>query len=178
MATMALDLMRESGQPPEAVEAFARLLGLYEAGDTGLLASSELEPAPEPQRLEDLPAADGLEGVVMIRLNGGLGTTMGLDGPKALIEVKPGLTLLDVIRRQSGAAPLVLMNSFATSEASRAAAPGAIELLQHRVPRLGGGWAPPGHGDLYTALHASGLRDELLARGLRTAFVANADNLG
>src|SRR3954453_21429944 len=133
---MALDLMRESGQPQEAVDAFARLLALYEAGDTGLLASSELEPAPEPERLERLPAAEGLDGVVTIRLNGGLGTTMGLDGPKSLIEVKPGLTFLDVIARQArwAGVPLVLMNSIATRAAT---VPGlSEEFLQSRLPRL------------------------------------------
>jgi UTP--glucose-1-phosphate uridylyltransferase len=39
-------------------------------------------------------------------------------------------------------------------------------------------WNPPGHGDIYAALHTSGLLDELLASGKRYAFVSNADNLG
>ena len=39
-------------------------------------------------------------------------------------------------------------------------------------------WCPPGHGDLYAALQASGMLAEMLARGYRYAFVANADNLG
>ncbi|MGZ6729533.1 MAG: UTP--glucose-1-phosphate uridylyltransferase, partial [Gaiellaceae bacterium] len=39
-------------------------------------------------------------------------------------------------------------------------------------------WAPPGHGDLYTALMSSGMLDTLLARGYRYAFVSNSDNLG
>jgi UTP--glucose-1-phosphate uridylyltransferase len=39
-------------------------------------------------------------------------------------------------------------------------------------------WCPPGHGDLYTALTTSGVLDRLLDRGVRYAFVSNADNLG
>jgi UTP--glucose-1-phosphate uridylyltransferase len=39
-------------------------------------------------------------------------------------------------------------------------------------------WCPPGHGDLYTAIAASGLLDRLLEAGIEYAFVSNADNLG
>src|SRR5436305_475692 len=39
-------------------------------------------------------------------------------------------------------------------------------------------WAPPGHGDLYTALVTSGMLETLLDRGYRHAFVSNSDNLG
>jgi UTP--glucose-1-phosphate uridylyltransferase len=39
-------------------------------------------------------------------------------------------------------------------------------------------WAPPGHGDLYTALVTSGMLRALLDTGYRYAFVSNADNLG
>ena len=39
-------------------------------------------------------------------------------------------------------------------------------------------WAPPGHGDLYTALVTSGMLDTLLEHGYRYAFVSNSDNLG
>jgi UTP--glucose-1-phosphate uridylyltransferase len=39
-------------------------------------------------------------------------------------------------------------------------------------------WCPPGHGDLYTALTASGVLSDLLDAGMRYAFVSNADNLG
>jgi UTP--glucose-1-phosphate uridylyltransferase len=39
-------------------------------------------------------------------------------------------------------------------------------------------WAPPGHGDLYTAMVGSGMLETLLDRGYRYAFVSNSDNLG
>jgi UTP--glucose-1-phosphate uridylyltransferase len=183
-------------------------------GDTGLLGESELEPVdelPDADALPDPPAARAaelLDRAVVLKLNGGLGTSMGLSGPKALLEVREGLTFLDVIARQvvhlraaTGARlPLVLMNSFATREPSLArlaAHPGlaqdvAQDFLQGKVPKLradtlepvawpadpGLEWAPPGHGDLYPALAGSGMLAELLAHGYRYAFVSNADNLG
>jgi UTP--glucose-1-phosphate uridylyltransferase len=39
-------------------------------------------------------------------------------------------------------------------------------------------WCPPGHGDLYTALLASGVLRQLLDAGFRYASVSNSDNLG
>src|SRR5690606_9241015 len=39
-------------------------------------------------------------------------------------------------------------------------------------------WCPPGHGDLYLALHTSGTLAALLAAGYHYAFISNADNLG
>lgn len=62
---------------------------------------------------------------VICKLNGGLGTSMGLDGPKSLLPVKDGLTFLDITARQvlrlrrtlHMRLPLLLMNSFATHTA-------------------------------------------------------------
>ena len=39
-------------------------------------------------------------------------------------------------------------------------------------------WYPPGHGDLFEALHASGELDALIAQGREILFVSNGDNLG
>ena len=118
------------------------------------------------------------------------------------------MTFLDVIveqvlrqREATGARlPLVLMNSFATREDSLAAlrrhegveADVPLDFVQNKVPKVtadellpvawpddpGKEWAPPGHGDLYTALVTSGLLGTLLERGYRYAFVSNSDNLG
>jgi UTP--glucose-1-phosphate uridylyltransferase len=191
--------MRAAGVSDVGVRAFARLYGLLLAGDRGVLESAQLEPVRGVPSLEELaggPPGDAPDHhTVMIRLNGGLGTTMGLSGPKSLVEVRPGLTFLDIIARQARAArlPLVLMNSFATRAPSLAAlerygglsADLAPDFLQHREPRLGAAdlqpladWCPPGHGDLYAALFASGMLTALLAGGYRYAFVANVDNLG
>src|SRR5205085_6939110 len=76
---------------------------------------------PDLSELRDPDPAD-VDRAVVVKLNGGLGTSMGMTAAKALLEVKDGLSFLDVIARQvlhlreaTGARlPLVLMNSFYT----------------------------------------------------------------
>ena len=144
----------------------------------------------------------------MLKLNGGLGTSMGMTRAKSLLEVKDGLSFLDIIVRQvlhlrerTGARiPLLLMNSFATRDDSLAALARYPELevdvpldfVQGKVPKLLADglepvewpddpaleWAPPGHGDVYTSLATSGMLGELLERGYEYLFLSNSDNLG
>ena len=88
----------------------------------------------------------------MLKLNGGLGTGMGLEKAKSLLRVRDELTFLDIIARQflhlrSALAPqlrLILMNSFSTSSDTAAALagypelgdPGQLELMQNKVPKI------------------------------------------
>jgi UTP--glucose-1-phosphate uridylyltransferase len=181
----------------------------------GLLPGEVLEPLTDLPRLDELPgpspgqARDVLDRLVIVKLNGGLGTSMGLSGPKSLLEVKPGASFLDVLARQVLALrarhrarlPLVLMNSAVTRDPSLKVldrysglgVPGVpADFLQGREPKIRAGdfqpvrwpagpeleWCPPGHGDIYPALAASGTLDALLGAGLRYAFVSNSDNLG
>src|SRR5580700_5234970 len=133
--------------------------------DAGLLPSEVLEPVANLPRLDELPepssdqARDVLDRLVIVKLNGGLGTSMGLSGPKSLLEVKPGASFLDVLARQVLALrerhrarlPLVLMNSEVTRDASLKAlscygvlgAPGVpgvpgvpADFLQGREPKI------------------------------------------
>ncbi|MXZ60123.1 MAG: UTP--glucose-1-phosphate uridylyltransferase [Acidobacteria bacterium] len=133
---------------------------------------------------------------VAITLNGGLGTTMGMRAPKALLYATEGMTFLDIALKQAetvGVRP-VLMNSFATDAAIRETL-GDRDIqsfLQHVAPKLRRAdfrpvrvpdrpdleWCPPGHGDLYTALGTSGVLADLLRKGFRYAFVSNVDNVG
>jgi UTP--glucose-1-phosphate uridylyltransferase len=210
----ALAKMQAAGAAEPARAAFARMFAQLEAPDAGLLAGDRLEPVSDVHRLDaldDATASAGgtaLDRAVVIKLNGGLGTSMGLSAPKSLIEVKPGHSFLDAIARQvlslrerhGARIPLLLMNSFATRDATLEALarhPGIeadvpLDFLQSRVPKLRADdlqpvdwpadprleWAPPGHGDLYAALPGSGVLDALLERGYEYAFVSNSDNLG
>jgi UTP--glucose-1-phosphate uridylyltransferase len=195
--------------------ALRRRLRQLDDRQAGLLPGDVLEPVPDPPRLEELPdpapdeAREVLDRLVIVKLNGGLGTSMGLSGPKSLLEVKPGTSFLDVIatqvlalRERHGARlPLVLMNSVLTRDSSLAAlrryerlpVPGLpLDFLQGTEPKIRADdfspvrwpadpeleWCPPGHGDIYPALAASGTLDALLGAGLRYAFVSNSDNLG
>ena len=206
----ALEKMRADGAQPVAVETFRHYYERLRSGEAGVLREDELEPVTDVPAFEDLPESEEapLDEAVVVKLNGGLGTSMGMTKAKSLLEVKDGLTFLDVIVRQvqalrasSGARiPLVLMNSFATRDDSLAALRrhGDVEVdvpldfVQNRVPKIDAEtlapvswpanpeqeWAPPGHGDLYPALVASGMLDALLGRGYRWALVSNSDNLG
>ncbi|KAK4295820.1 hypothetical protein Pmani_031641 [Petrolisthes manimaculis] len=65
-----------------------------------------------------------LNKLVVVKLNGGLGTSMGCKGPKSIIPVRSDLTFLDLTvqqiehlnKRYGSEVPLVLMNSFNTDE--------------------------------------------------------------
>jgi UTP--glucose-1-phosphate uridylyltransferase len=146
--------------------------------------------------------------VAVIKLNGGLATTMGLQQPKSLVVAHQGLTFLDIIigqtlalrKRYGVRLPLLLMNSQATRKATLAALAGhpeldvglPLEFMQSMVPKLDAEqmcpvswppnlameWCPPGHGDVYGALRRSGVLEQLLQQGFRYVMLSNSDNLG
>jgi UTP--glucose-1-phosphate uridylyltransferase len=143
---------------------------------------------------------EALHRTVRIVLNGGLGTTMGLTGPKSLIQAKDGLSFLEILLAQAEKedTPLCFMNSFSTHEATMAEidrlkparTPEAFvqnkfpKILREDLrpatwpgdPRLE--WNPPGHGDIYISLYTSGLMQRFLDSGIEYAFISNSDNLG
>lgn len=205
--------MRATDVHPVAIRVFTDYYRQLESGVTGLLAEADLAPLTPPQRLADMPAVEAasraaLAATVVIKVNGGLGTSMGMDRAKSLLEVREGLSFLDITARQVLSArrrwdvrlPLLFMDSFRTQDDTLAALQAYPELavddlplnfLQSQQPKLRADdltpvtwtadpeleWCPPGHGDLYSALLATGLLPTLLAAGYRYAFVANADNL-
>jgi UTP--glucose-1-phosphate uridylyltransferase len=202
--------MRDAGVAGVAIDTFAELYRRLAAGETGLIAEDEIEPVesvPDAEALADADAGDLLDQAVVVKLNGGLGTSMGMTRAKSLLEAREGQTFLDLIARQvlalrerSGArVPLVLMNSFATREDSLAALerhPGLsadlpADFLQSKEPKVLAAdlmpaswpanpeleWCPPGHGDLFTSLQTSGVLEAMLERGYRWAFVSSSDNL-
>ena len=116
--------MREAGQPEEAIRSFPSAYRRLESGESAMLPSAELEPAGDVDALEQLPDADAgaLDRVAVIKLNGGLATTMGLRSPEvagrgARRAVVPGHHRrpdAGAARRYGVRLPLVLMNSEAT----------------------------------------------------------------
>jgi UTP--glucose-1-phosphate uridylyltransferase len=141
--TAAEDKMREAGVADAAIATFAHYHHQLQEGATGLLGEDEIEPVGDLPALDDLPAGDAPLGeAVVIKLNGGLGTSMGMQQAKSLLEVKDGLTFLDIIVRQVLALreardvqlPLVLMNSFYTQEDSLAALDAYPDLAVDGVP--------------------------------------------
>lgn len=149
-----------------------------------------------------------LDKLAVLKLNGGLGTSMGCVGPKSVIEVRDGKSFLDLMVRQieylnrtyGANVPFVLMNSFNTDEDTDTIIEkyngNNIDIKmfnQSRYPRInkdtllpvpesyddeGNAWYPPGHGDLFEAIARTGVLDTLLSQGKEILFVSNGDNLG
>lgn len=150
--------MRSAGVPEAAIRAFGRHLARFAAGGEGLLDHVAISPVDELRDAATLeafrPAGERALGrLAVVRLNGGLGTGMGLERAKSLLAVRDGLTFLDLIARQvlalreaTGArVPLLLMNSFRTEQDSLAAlAPYAdlglpglpLSFVQNQVPKI------------------------------------------
>lgn len=90
--------------------------------------SEKLIPFADIQKINDQDqVASLLNKLVVVKLNGGLGTSMGCVGPKSVIPVRSDLTFLDLTVQQIEKlnaeydvnVPLVLMNSFNTEEDTR-----------------------------------------------------------
>ncbi|MFH2009931.1 MAG: UTP--glucose-1-phosphate uridylyltransferase [bacterium] len=200
--------MGGAGLPDVAIRNFAHHYAELRQGQSGTISEGELEPVETLPDADELPpelrslGRRVLPATVVIKLNGGLGTTMGLAKAKSLLEVREGRSFLELtaLACREAKVPLVLMNSFATRDESLAAlaplvhgsADLPLDFLQHRVPKVnrdtlqpaswpanpGLEWCPPGHGDLYASMLSSGLLERLLAKGYEYAFVSNVDNLG
>jgi UTP--glucose-1-phosphate uridylyltransferase len=153
----ARDKMTAEGVDPVAIEVFAHYYRLVESGETGMVPEDTIDPldmeALADVEVPDDVAADAIGRTVVIKLNGGLGTSMGMDRAKSLLEVRDGLSFLDVIARQVLAVrtrygarlPLVFMNSFRTREDTLAAlerypdladAGLPLDFLQNKEPKL------------------------------------------
>ena len=201
------DKMADAGQSRLVIDTFAHYYRKVISGETGLIYDRDIQPVTPREiaafgELEDYRSNGdrAMARTVRIVLNGGLGTSMGLTGPKSLIKIKADRSFLEIILRQSenSSVQLALMNSFNTHQATVSALSSTsvedevLMFLQHKFPKiLQDGlrpaswasnsdleWNPPGHGDVYLALHESGLLDQLLADGIRYAFISNCDNLG
>ncbi len=205
--------MKQSGASAPAIASFTFNFKRVASGEREFLGEDDIEPVdvlPDSELFGDFRESgeSALHRAAVIKLNGGLGTGMGLETAKSLLEIRDGLTFLDLTARQvlavrsrcGSTIPLILMNSVHTANASEDILSRYPDLahpvlpsgfLQNRVPKIlasdlapagGSGndlaWCPPGHGDLYTAIAASGLLERLLDQAIEYAFVSNADNLG
>lgn len=143
----AQDKMRAAGVSQAAIDVFSHYYGELEAGATGLIPEASIEPLVSPPHVADVDISDAdaaaaLAQTAIIKLNGGLGTSMGMDRAKSLLTVREGQTFLDLIAEQVRAArvatgarlPLVLMNSFRTSAESMAALAQHTDLTVDGVP--------------------------------------------
>jgi len=199
--------MKKENLDDVVVETFRHYHHQTVNGETGLIYDNDIQPVEldEIQEQGNLDIYQELgenayKNAVRIVLNGGLGTSMGLTGPKSLLNIKEGHSFLSLIMNQAknSHVNLLFMNSFSTHNDTMAALKKMNSPLKPRSfrqnkfpkvlqenfapaswppnPKLE--WNPPGHGDVYTALYTSGMLRQLLAENIHYAFISNSDNLG
>jgi UDP-N-acetylglucosamine pyrophosphorylase len=151
--------MTTAGMGDAAIRAFQRSYESLMRNESGMIGEESILPAAALPSLEEIATggpfdASLLSQAVVIKLNGGLGTGMGLQGPKSLLAVRNGVNFLDLMVRQildlrqsSGAkVRLLLMNSFSTSEETLAhlaryraeglADAAEVEMMQNQIPKI------------------------------------------
>jgi len=132
--------MSDAGLDSVAIETFAHYYRLLEHGETGMIPESSIDPL-DMEALADVEvdpeaASAALRTTAVIKLNGGLGTSMGMDRAKSLLGVRKGWSFLDILARQvlhlrrehDAPLPLIFMNSFRTSPDTMAALARYVDL--------------------------------------------------
>ncbi|MCC5815989.1 MAG: UTP--glucose-1-phosphate uridylyltransferase [Leptospira sp.] len=206
--------MKKDNLSEDFIADFLLKVNQVREGETGIAVWEEVgdldpkkdEVSWEEVRSSNTDSKEDLGKLVVVKLNGGLGTSMGLSKAKSLIPIKEGRSFLNIIANQvlylrkkySVDIPLLLMDSFNTQKDSQEELKSTgltqkipTSFLQHRVPRLlkdslepisckdpKDDWCPPGHGDIYFTLIETGILDQLLDAGFEVAFLSNGDNLG
>lgn len=150
--------MKEVDLPAAAIAAFRLHLGRFLDGEEGTLGTDKISPVGDLTDAENITSHGNtdpriLDRTVVIKLNGGLGTSMGLESAKSLVEVRAGSSFLDLVARQvltlrsrtGSRIPLMLMNSFRTAEDTARALQAYPDLavdglplgfLQHKIPKI------------------------------------------
>ncbi len=213
MLSQFVKIMKAERIPEDVISIFGEYYKQLEKGEKGMIPGKDAH-APRAENVIDygsitgLARKDMLKSIAVIKLNGGLGTSMGLSKAKSLLPVKGNMTFLDIIARQiltlraqSGYdLSLLFMNSYNTDADTL----GYLErypdiklkdlplsFVQNKFPRIRRAdlkpfessdkqknWNPPGHGDIFSAITKDNLLDRLIDQGYRYAFVSNSDNLG
>lgn len=161
-----INKMHENNCSDTAIMQFERMYKVWQEDDAGWMREEDFLPlsltnVPAVSDIYDsMPshvAHSALAKTAIIKLNGGLGTSMGLDGPKSLLPVRRHkarrMRFIDIIlgqviskREQDKVQlPLLFMNSFRTSKESlnvvnhnrrfhQSDIP--IEIIQHQQPKI------------------------------------------
>lgn len=149
--------MRAAGVSNACITAFLSQHAAVASGATGNIPESAIRPAADLEHLQKIVVTENselLHSTVVLKLNGGLGTGMGLDKAKSLLEVKNGDNFLDFIAKQilyfreqyKSNLKFMLMNSFSTNVDTKAYLSkyesfnkdfeDEVELLQNKVPKI------------------------------------------
>ncbi|MDR0788704.1 MAG: UTP--glucose-1-phosphate uridylyltransferase [Bifidobacteriaceae bacterium] len=211
---LAINKMQDAQISDSAINQFMYYFDILakkdsEEDNSNFLRESEIVPVNEIPSVNDFKNSDDtdvLSKVAMLKLNGGLGTSMGLSGPKSLLTIKNNLTFLDIIIKQLESTnemyksniPLILMNSLHTDKQTKSYINdhntnlNIDYIFQEDEPKLDAKtlepasypenpeleFCPPGHGSVFITLYSSGILDKLESSGIKYIFISNSDNLG
>ncbi len=205
-----ITLLEKDNASPALIAWFLDAFKQWASGLNNTISLKECSPVSlnqvdhlsscDKEKLEKI-ARLNLKKLAVLKLNGGLGTSMGCTGPKSLVNFNASQTFLDIIMEHIKTLnasyecdiELLLMNSFYTDKQTKQYFKqlSVNSFLQDRVPKIDklsksalidqqdeSNWNPPGHGNAYLALHHSGMLDQLIAAGKEYLFISNSDNLG
>jgi UTP--glucose-1-phosphate uridylyltransferase len=205
--------MKDKELDTSVIEAFQYYYNLLLSGEKGKVYEKDISNVlhSDIPQLKDLDhyasfGKEVLNKTVIIKLNGGLGTTMGLgmNMAKSLLPIKHNYSFLEIYFHQimkyknQMPIPLILMNSFNTHDKTLEAiktigAENDVDcFIQNMFPKVEKDtyrpasfpnnpsleWNPPGHGEIYVALKSSGMLKKCLDQGIQYAFISNSDNIG
>lgn len=200
--------MEKENIPSLAIDIFNKHYKKLISGINTYISDNDIKPVKDLPKLKTIlenyseKAKKINKKTVIIKLNGGLGTGMGMECAKSLIKAKNDISFLEIIARQSmkNNQKLILMESFATYNDSKKTLESIMpqekeierHFIQNKVPKVQQHnlmpaifpqnpaleWCPPGHGDIYTSLVISGILNSLIEKDIEFAFISNADNLG
>ncbi|MDR3127859.1 MAG: UTP--glucose-1-phosphate uridylyltransferase [Bifidobacteriaceae bacterium] len=176
---------------------------LFTSPDVGYIREKNIQPVKNIDNYNDLSneaSQTEIDQTVIIKLNGGLATTMGLEKAKVLLPLKDNRNFLDYIVSDAVNMPLIFMTSFRTSADTleylkkypalkKSGLP--LDFKQSKEPKIDVEtfypvdnatdpsleWCPPGHGDIFVSMLTSGILDGLLNKNIHYAFISNSDNL-
>jgi UTP--glucose-1-phosphate uridylyltransferase len=130
----AQERMRAAGVAERAIDVFSAFYEQLGQGSSGMIREADVDPLEGIEHASALEVSEAdcraaADATAVIKLNGGLGTSMGLDRAKTLLPVRRDLSFLDVIvgqvlhvRQEHGVRlPLIFMNSFRTRDDTLAA---------------------------------------------------------
>lgn len=198
-----LEKMEKAKLSKVAIDTFRAHYMCLSMDEKLLISESQIEPPDNLPKFLDIKEkyrSEQAPKIAIIKLNGGLGTSMGMEQAKSLIDAGNGHTFLELIVRQAELSgnPLYLMESFATYRDCkqylyRINAPKNVkQFLQNKAPKVMTDtlepasypedpsleWAPMGHGDIYATMLSTGILREIKQSGVEYLFISNADNLG
>jgi UTP--glucose-1-phosphate uridylyltransferase len=157
--------LQEDNADQLLIRTFCERFKVFAQGRESYIREDAISPATALPAFSDLDTGniepDLFSRVAIVKLNGGLGTSMGLSKAKSLLPVKDGLSFLEIILHQmqnlhtrtGHRIPVLFMNSFSTEEdtlevinrfpALKQAQTLPFSFLQNRVPKLAqSDWTP------------------------------------